>query len=92
MYYGTKQINFRGQAQERIVVLTDTAVLTFAYDFKSRKVDESRVHRHIHEHFKHISFGTLDHCSLGMGRYNLRDVSRAVHQCHRTSKRLLPEI
>jgi hypothetical protein len=51
------QVNFRGQAQERIVVLTDCAVYTFAYDFARNKIDEDRVHRHVHEHFKHISYG-----------------------------------
>ncbi len=55
---GGEQVNFRGQAQERIVVLTDCAVYTCAYDFAKNKIDNDRVHRHVHEHFKHITYGT----------------------------------
>jgi len=55
---GSCQVNFRGQAQERIVVLTNYALYTFAYDFAKRKIDERRAHRHPHTQFKRITYGT----------------------------------
>ncbi|ELR20749.1 uncharacterized protein ACA1_054950 [Acanthamoeba castellanii str. Neff] len=66
------KVNFRGQAQERIVVLTDCAVYTFAYDFAKNKIDNDRVHRHVHEHFKHITYGKYMNAAGGQAEYCLR--------------------
>jgi hypothetical protein len=79
------QVNFRGQAQERIVVLTDCAVYTFAYDFAKNKIDDSRVHRHLHEHFKHITYGARSALSLSPSLH-APPPAPAPHAAHRAGQ------
>eukprot|EP00003_Mantamonas_plastica_P006377 TRINITY_DN1518_c0_g1_i1.p1 TRINITY_DN1518_c0_g1~~TRINITY_DN1518_c0_g1_i1.p1 ORF type:complete len:1269 (+),score=566.40 TRINITY_DN1518_c0_g1_i1:1967-5773(+) len=53
------KINFRGQEQDRMLVLTDKQLWTFAYDFAKSKVDSKRVHEYDHEDYRIIRMGEL---------------------------------
>ncbi|KAL6068241.1 Intersectin-2 [Balamuthia mandrillaris] len=51
------KVNFRGKLQERVVVLTDRALHTFAYHFGKQQVVKSRVHRYDHSYYDQVVCG-----------------------------------
>ncbi|KAL9657048.1 hypothetical protein ABK040_002674 [Willaertia magna] len=59
MAYNVNKTNFRGQVQNRLLVVTDKALYTFAYDYKKKALIKKRAHRYTYDKIWYTKYGPM---------------------------------